>query len=1064
LPLTVYKSSAGSGKTYTLVKEYIKLCIKTQQEYAFRNILAITFTNKATSEMKERVVKTLKALCNNKIDQKYQPLIEDLVVELKIPAHEISFRCQKVITSLLHNYSDFTITTIDKFTYKIIKAFSFDLQLPLHFEVSLEEEGIIELAVDELIANTSTNPWLKNLLGQYIKYNLVNEHGWNIEKTLQTFAKKLISEESYFFLDNKNDTPLESFEKVQKDIDLQKNNFTHAILQNCRLYKEVLEKSGIDFAWFKHNTLPKYIEKLEEFARNPFGTPFEKLLPNKTLVSCVENSVFYGQKIDRSAKEKMDQYSDEFCQIFNAIQMHIESQKNTFVLCKLVQQNLFPIVLLHEIKKHQEAMAKNMHQVHISEFNKKIAAILKDEPVAYIYERMGERYRHFLMDEFQDTSKLQWNNIVPLLEESIATGNDNYIVGDAKQAIYRWRGGAVDQFVQLPEQPFHQNIHSLTESNQEALKALFPVKILGFNYRSKNEIVFFNNMIFEGIKVFLAEGKQKMYEQHHQEVTSNHPGGYIEFIVIEKKKKKDLDEGEEDTAFAKEAFILTLEKINTSVKKGYSYRDICILSRNNRELKEYATFLMEQNIPIVSSESLLLESSLHVQLIIAFIDWFNMQTIQKTTQLLYTLKKTSLVSDEQFMLFYKDIPAFKKHIAYTFGFEHIRYQAFNVYEKIEYCIELFGINKVEDAFVHGLLDLSFGFINKRENSENAFLDYWNKNKHRKSLSLSENKDAVQLMTIHKSKGLEFPIVILTNVNWPIEHSSKNENFWVHPKEAFLKDLSFILLPDQNELLYTSYAYLHEQERENALLDSINMLYVALTRAAECLYVFSVYETKKEAKLNSIHEYMCNVLKQTYAHFSLEIPLTIGTLENKKSSTIKPIIFSDSSITYQYSNPWQQKIEVSFEYEKYLFEHKTRAGKITHELLSKIYSAEDIKPQLNFWEKEGLISSAEIRIYEELIQKIIHHPSLQAFYKRNVLSFNERDILLESGEILRPDKLVVSKEKIVIIDYKTGAKNNKHIQQIKNYQLALQKIYAQPMVGYLIYLSEPELEMIEVRDN
>lgn len=1051
--LTVYKSSAGSGKTYTLVKEYIKLCINPKYPHTFRNILAITFTNKATAEMKERVVKTLKAIARNEEPEKYKPLIRDLEQELQIPAHEITYLCGDVVSKLLHNYSDFTILTIDKFTYKIIKAFAFDLNLPLHFDVSLDDEDMIELAVDELLQSSTQNPWLKKILVQFIEHNTASERGWDIEQTLRDFAKKMMSEEAFFHLREARELSWDDFQSLQKKLDEWKQTMLDSLQQHKHQYETLLQQYHIDYEWFKANTIPGQIKKIDRLIQDPFGTEYKDILPTQTFLGCIETGIWYAKSLPQVHQKTMDDCAGVWVDWAKTLQDSLKQHQHYFVLAKLLQKTLFPTILLQAIKKQQDDMIKSSHQVHISEFNKKIADILKHDPVAYIYERLGSKYVHFLMDEFQDTSQLQWNNIIPLLEESISNGHANFIVGDAKQAIYRWRGGEVSQFVNLPDQPFLERMYSKKTTPEAELKSLFPVRFLDYNYRSHDVVVHFNNQLFEALKGILSPEHQNIYQNHAQNTLNTKSGGRVEFAAFEIKKVSSDEEDEPSPLFEQ-----VFEKIETSLTQGYSYGDICVLSRNNKELRLYSEFLMSKNIPIVSSESLLLSASPHVAFVIAFLDWDQKKTSQKTIALLYLMRKMNLVQEHDFPTFIHQPETLTQYLIDQLRFQEVHFQTLGVYEKLEYLVVLFNLHKQEDAFIHGLLDLAHGFSIQNGNSERAFLEYWDTQKDKKSLQLSGSSNAVQLMTIHKSKGLEFPVLILTDANWNLGGKS-TQYFWVKPEEPELDKLSYMLLPDQKELIYTRYGHLRAQEEQRVLMDNINLLYVALTRASECLYVFSSYNAKKRV----LHDHLVNALQSMDPAYTVDWVWEQGSIP---SQTPKAKLHqnTESEMHYQYHQAWRDQLSVSFEYEKYGYEQKTHEGNLLHDMLAGIYEEADITPQVRYFVLKGLIQAENTMYYTQLLQEIVGHPELKSFFNKNLTIYNERDIFISPGTRIRPDKLVLFGQKAVILDYKTGVPLPEHEYQIAEYCTQISLIKDMQAEGFLVYIGQNKLKIVPVMNN
>lgn len=1061
MPLTLYKSSAGSGKTYALVKEYIKLCITSNIDYSYRQILVITFTNKASSEMKQRVLQAIRQLAAENSSQT-SVLMKDLSHEMGVPPHEIVFQCQKLIALLLHHYADFSITTIDKFTYKIIKSFSFDLELPWYFEVSLEDDDIIDISLEELFENASQSGWLKNIMTRFLQSNLSQDKDWNISDVLRKFSRKLLSEDAFFFLDQKNIENVDDFQQIEKLIFQKKDQFIFTAKSILSEYLKVNDAYGIDAAWFKKGTLRDYVDKWVRFVKQNEANSFEELDPNKILMECSEEGSFYTKKLPEFQKKIMDRAFEEHKAIFHQLIQLKEDQGPVFVLCQLVQDNLFPVLLLSEIRRSQQKAIHKQNQIHISDFNKKIATILKEEPAAYIYERIGTKYHHFLMDEFQDTSKLQWNNLIPLLSDSIASGRANFIVGDAKQAIYRWRGGEVRQFVELPQNPFyHQWRHINPTTLLKDFEVNFPVKQLDTNYRSCREVVNFNNELFEKMKPFLPSRIQEIFEAQIQKIRPDKQGGYVCLKNIKQDPEQELYAIDDSGASMLLNQLTDIQDIIlNSLTQGYYYQDICILSRNNKELRVCADFLMHQGIPVVSSESLLLKNSPQVKLLVSFFAWDLQSSKYRLFRLLKGLKLFGFITEHDVLEIIKSPESLMSILFEKFGFEASYFSSINTYEKLEYLIKIFGFDRPENPFLHSFLDMAYSFFYKKTGTDLDFLAYWEKQKDKKSLNLTEGSNAVQLMTIHKSKGLEFPVVIITDINWDMEPNKTGQYFWVPTKDTLFKDMPFMLLPYKKDLLNTHYRHLYEQEKEQVLLDNVNLLYVALTRASECLYAFSVYREKKELKQWELHHYvmasLCNDPLGGASSDIFEFGVKTVSLSTEKQQQ------PESSESYLYASNWRTKVAISFSFERDAYIEKTKQGNLIHQLLSKIYTKEDVEKTLENFIQKGILLPDQKSYYKKLLYQILEHAALSIWFDPLLTSYNERNILLANGEVLRPDRWVVADKQIILIDYKTGIRDLAHLSQMSNYLAQFKILYPQYMLkGLLVYIQEHEIDIQEV---
>ncbi len=1066
MPLTVYQSSAGSGKTYTLVKEYLVLCLSQENPRKYRQILAITFTNKATAEMKNRVIDALIALSMDTTPVKYVSLKLDISKTLDLPEQEISVRSKQVITSLLHHYSDFSISTIDKFTYKIVRAFAFDLNLPLHFEISLDEQSVVELVIDYLLENSRENPWLKQVLLSYLKQNTQFEKSWKLEKNLLDFAKKLLSEEAHFYVHRS--VGEKTFIQIQAQLSNKQQTFKEYVLNIIQEYQQILKTCSLQEEFFNRQSVPKYINNLKKWLKNPKDPSIVKIHENTQKILEYQPKWFNNASLKKypheteAATPVLNKWAEDFLETFFTECAH-------YVTAMLVEQNLFPILLMQEIKTYQEALQKNNQQVHISELSKKIAHILQHEPTAYIYERIGEKYKHFLIDEFQDTSKLQWNNLLPLMEDSISTGHENLIVGDAKQAIYRWRGGDVEQFIHLPEKPFLQTLYRPEFVSEKELQGIFKKVFLESNYRSSSEIVHFNNKIYEQWAQYLSDEHKKMYDYHSQIPVSKNNTGFVHVEWINDIQDKsfdveEIDETEEKLDTEGEISDYHVRKIKQSIfeclQDGYSYKHICIIARTSKELRACAHYLLEENIPIISSESLLLKSSKKINLIIQTLYWLTEPNSKLyKAQVIYKLWENNLIHTEDFIRYTQQLSnSIDSILVHVAGINLALLESKSVYEKIEYLIHLYFTDVTNDVFLLNFLDYIYQVQVNKNQSISYFLDMWEQKKDKLSIRLSEDNNAVQLITVHKSKGLEFPVVILQNINWGLEKQQSDQLFWVIPKEEYLQELPYILLPYKKELSISTYSHVYNHEKNLSWLDNINLLYVATTRASERMYIFSAQKKKK----NDLHQKMLEVIQKAFPDKVTDQVFQLGTKEKRIDNELmanKP----KSPATYYYGNAWQQQISLSFEYPLFKKNERVSFGNIIHSLLSEVYTETDIPKVVHKYSLLGILDNDTSQQISAVFLKLVQHPQLSKYYTAGLETYHEREISIKSGVFLRPDKIIVDKHEVVIIDYKTGIYMDSHKKQLQEYTQVVQKIFNKPCLAILVYMNK-DIDIKTVTSN
>lgn len=500
MSFTVYKSSAGSGKTFTLVKEYLNMVLKKPS--SFRNILAITFTNKAANELKERVLSYLRELSADTNEQSFAVkkfMLPILIEETGLDQATVKERAGTTLSLILHNYSDFAIGTIDSFVHRIIKTFAYDLKLPLSFEVELDDEEHLNRAIDILISRIGIDEDLTNILINFTKLKTSEEVDWQIEKDLLKFSKTLISEDGREAIDKIKELSSADFREIaQKTLKFIKD-FKNQITPITKSAVDLINSKNISDHSFYYGTkgISAYFKKLSRANNEDFN-------PNTYVKKTIDEDIWYSKKVDLAELDLIDSIKDELKNYYLQLEQILNQNLERFHLYQIIYKQIYAVAVLSEIGKILEEQKHLNNIIHISEFNKRVADIVFNEPVPFIYERLGERFKSFLIDEFQDTSVLQWQNFIPLIDNSLAEGHFNMIVGDGKQAIYRFRNGEVEQFAKLPEL-FEAKHLPLAKEREQTLKRNYLEKHLTRNYRSKREIIEFNNQF---LKVFPKDWKK----------------------------------------------------------------------------------------------------------------------------------------------------------------------------------------------------------------------------------------------------------------------------------------------------------------------------------------------------------------------------------------------------------------------------------------------------------------------------------------------------------------------------------------------------------------------------
>lgn len=1034
-PFKVFNASAGSGKTFNLVKSYLKLLFKTENIFGFRNILAMTFTNKAVGEMKERILKKLKDFSEETVLDGSDAMFNALCLELNLQPEYVNKKAKTLLSTIMHNYAAFDISTIDGFNHRLIRTFAYDLKLPINFEVELDTEALLNEAVDSLIAKAGTDKKLTKILIDFAIEKADDDKSWDISNDLNKIAKKLTNENDIPHLKEAlKDKTLDDFESLKTSLIKQIKSTENQIIDNAKSILATFENNGLTKEDFSRGTLFNHFEKALLLQTNA--------LYKNQLESNIENNKVYTTKLDTFKKDIIDSLLPEIDLTYKTIKAAVSNLN----FLKAIYKNVTPLSVLNAINTELQLIKDNENKLLISEFNTLISNQLKDQPTPFIYERIGEKFRHYFIDEFQDTSEMQWNNLIPLIENSLTAENlkgekgSTMIVGDAKQAIYRWRGGKAEQFIDLTEDknpfPVDKKLIELEE-----------------NYRSHKNIVNFNNSFFKYISNTSFRNKHyaNLYKKAHQNPTIKEEG-YVSFQFLDLKESED----DKETLYAKETYN-TLKKC---LDNGYDLKDICVLVRKKKEGIAVANYLSENDIKIMSSETMLIDNSESVQLINNILRLLvNPNNFEVRINVLHYLANTFNVEDKH-TFFNQNL---KLNIDTFFGsfkqfginFNTTEIAQLSLYDSVEDIARQFNLLQTSDAFVQFYLDLVLEFSQKNITGISGFLDYYDNKKDSLSIVSPNNQNAVQIMTIHKSKGLEFPVVIFPFADLDIYREIDPQEWFPIDKTLF-NGFSKTLINFNSDVenfgeigqdIYTK----HKAEQE---LDNINLLYVALTRPVEQLHVISKIDNNLN-ELNSYSKLFQSYLQteqlwsdnQTFYEFGNSKREIIPVEKSLETSSNKNII----SV-----NKKEHNIKIITK-SGYLWDtnqqHAIEKGNIIHDIMSKIYTKDDIDFAINLALDNGLINDDQVESITKNINDIVNQKDLKEFFTDQYTIYNERDILTSTGQMIRPDRLVIRDNQATIIDYKTGLPNPKYEQQLEIYATHLKEMGYQISNKILVFINE-----------
>lgn len=1040
----VYKSSAGSGKTTTLVNEYLKITLKTPGE--FRHVLAITFTNKAANELKNRILEILQSLISGTLNNGLEAVLTE---GTGLSSAELQNRAGRLLSLILHHYDEFAVSTIDSFVHQLVRSFATDLKLPQGFEVLIEDDDLIPFILETLYQQVGNNPSLTQILTRYVLSQIEEEKAYDPTEKLTGFIKKQLKEDG--------------FDEVKKLEAVSSQNFIEIIsqlqkaIQGLKSKMQELSREAIDLIYnaglevkdlYQSNKgVAGYFNKIQN------GSAFEKpdgLKLGKHVQDTLGEDKWYKASAFPSVKSAIDGIKSRLSDI---VLLLIEMGEK-YTKRSLVYQNIYELALVSEIQRIFKSFIEQTQKVHISEFNKRIHEEIANQPVPFIYERIGNRYHHFLIDEFQDTSVLQWKNLLPLLEESLANGNFNMVVGDAKQAIYRFRNGEMELFSRLPElYPPAQNSEDL--QRQRVLSLQYNEQQLKINYRSKEEIVYFNNRFFAAAAQQIGQGFASVYGGHQQDLPpKKKEGGWVSIEFLEYLKKEEIQ-------FNRLASIES--KINELSEANYPLKDICILTRTNNTGLEIAAHLLSKGFPVVSSDSLKLSASPSVRMIVAFLQLIsNGSNELALTEFIGAYVLYFKCSDKLTTLFLEarteqDYLAWvRKKLAIELPSRSKLYQ-YSVFEMVVEGIRHLIHPVHDDLFLQFFLD----FVQEKNSlyhSLEEFLTLWEEKSRSLSIVMPEGLDAIQVMTAHKAKGLKFGVVIADLYQY--KNDLTQDQLWESVDFPETEKLDKALLKVSKNLDLIGLGEVYDRESAKSKLDFLNLVYVAFTRPVDGLHIICHW---RETMSDQFSKMVKLALEAMGTWKDGALWYNFGSMEISSGSEMKKVKDNLPEDLNFKTGIWYEHMTIAPVEETYweaLGKKSPRVyGNLVHEMLSKIHYADDALKILEAYKSSGMIDDAEAGQINQMLKNVTNHPEVVPYFTKGVQVKTETELVDKvNNKVMRPDRVVLTDNKLVLIDYKTGEKKPVHRKQMENYAAFFSEMGYQNIEKLLVYINN-EVEVI-----
>ena len=1058
-PFKIYKASAGSGKTFTIVKEYLTLCLRNENlDKNFREILAVTFTNKAAKEMKAKILRFLSGIIEQSQSNDIGQMRSYLIETLKIDEKKLVDRAKQLYIKMLHNYSDVAVCTIDSFVQRLSRSFARELELPGQYSVMLDEDDLIDEIVRLLSDEIGKNDFITMVLSHFVEYNLSEETEQNVKKLLTSFIGNLLSEDAYRKGNYKNIKAIDKnqFEEIKKyahDKCEEAKNSIPLIINDIEKEENNLGITIDDYNG-KSKGLPSIKRNIAAGKNELFRDTVKKILNGET--------DWKGKKCKISGDAIVEVYK-------NAIKKY-KSLNTKKIVFETIENNLYLYVLRNHIFELIKKYIDETAQVHISEFNKRISDILGDCSVPFIYERIGERYNNYFVDEFQDTSVLQWQNFLPLIDNSLASGNMNMIVGDAKQSIYRFRNGEVDQIINLP------NIYKRPDNDfgkrcESQFRQSATMLSLDKNFRSLKNVVKFNNTFFRYAERYLP--LKQIYDDTEQKYNAKE-GGYVSVEVFHDAKPVEYYKSK-----VKDSMLKKIQELHA---QGVEYKDITIIVRANDDGTDISNYLVGNGIDVVSAESVLLQTSDKIQLIIntllSMVDDKNLVTQ-------HTVKYFASACGCKTLFSNKDIAG-----GVPQG---------GIYDICAQICNHYGFNIGEDVFLQYFMNTVHEWQCHHSTGIADFLDFWDKKKSKLAVQINGDLNCVNIMTVHKSKGLEYKVVMYPYANTSLKsRNTTKANEWIKCADnQYTKDIphldSFLL--DYSNAVNTDFEYLLETEKNKTELDNLDLMYVAMTRAKDMLFVYTK-DDKPDKGYNLFTDFFADNLdiqhvksdyddsdfndyfvrqnefevkegeESTYYNYG-EFDFTLAkVLKKENNKTDDKILELKEGEEPTKTLKWQEKLTFDPDPTMLWAEGGTFRpdawGSLVHQILSRIKTIKDAERALRPYVNDGTIDEEQAKKLLATFRKVTDIPELKPAFAEEAIVKNEMDIHTYDGRLIRPDRYAETPQGTLLSDYKTGSEHAQYFTQLRDYMSALMQMNPnQNIKAYLVYLGD-EITIHEVQ--
>ena len=1079
--IKIYQASAGSGKTYTLARDYIMLLFHNHELY--RNILAVTFTNKAAGEMKKRILEKLFEMS----DGKEEEYTRDIQEKFSLSYDKICINATDILNKILHHYYYFYVQNIDSFFQKIIRGFVRELGLQYNYSLQLNQDKILNAAVDNLLIAADENETLRNWLVRFAESKMEEGRSWNLRRDILSLGRQQFSEQVKYINEDLRKTieNIDLRKKYLAELNKIKNGFENSMAAIGIKGQMVLEKHSltVDDFFQKRSGPAAYFGKIA--GKKDFA-------PNSYVLKVKNNPEKWVTKTNTPGNNHLLIAQTELQPVLVDAVTYFESNNRSYQTAKIILGQFYIFGIFNDLEKKIEEYSKENNEFPISEITNFLYKIIGDNDAPFIYEKAGSVFQHFLLDEFQDTSIMQWKSFKPLITNSIAMGKENLIVGDIKQSIYRWRNSDWKILGENLDKDF-------PEYNLEMVP-------LVSNYRSKENIVFFNNAFFSIAPELLQDTFNNEFQPaEFEEKEISELQGKIQYVyeqVVQNAARKKHPEGgqvkirfygnKEGEKWYEKVNNHFPEEIKKLLEMGVRPGDIAVLVRNKKDGKKAVDALMlyrEKNdpdgimeFPILSNESLYLRNSESVRFLVSFLRYLNNPDDKLNLAILYFefLSVRGELDESSNRNFTQDLSGNIESIIFNekVKSEILFLKKLSIPEILEGVVRLFSLGKISNdvPYIQAFLDCVLDYVRGNPGDISNFLVWWDDEGRYESLQGNDKSNSLQVLTIHKSKGLQFGYVFIPYADWSLDHDgNRGPILWCRPEPEPFNMFPILPVKYTAQLSESFFSKEYFREKLDSYIDNINLLYVAFTRAENGLWV---YAPGNENKINKIENLIFNCLLNDEVKEGQGKKLKINNMADYWSDEDKTWTYGELKsvdeekyedktgvIVLDEYPSWEgfSRMRLKYQGKEYFSTDKVRKmqhGTLLHELFELIGTAGDIDYAVAQLNEAGKIPGDEVEDFIEYTKILISKPEVKNWFDDKWEIKPEADILLENGKTVRPDRVMIRDGEAVVVDYKFGEKKSgNYSKQISGYIRYLKQMGYKDAKGYLWYVELDEIEEV-----